>query len=38
MTNRLMDLTAGAAALAFVWLAVTRLAFVLGPDACWTTC
>lgn len=38
MTNRLIDLSAGAAALALLWLAVTRLAFVLGLDACWTSC
>ena len=38
MTNRLIDLTATAALLGLAWLAVTRLAFVLGPDACWGTC
>ena len=38
MTNRLVDLTAAASLIAFAWLVITRLAFVLGPDSCWTTC
>ncbi len=38
MTNRIIDVTAAAALLGFVWLAVTRLAVVFGPDACWGTC
>lgn len=38
MTDRLLDLTAAAILLTVVWVAVTRLAFVLGPHSCWTTC
>lgn len=38
MTNRLIDLTATAALAGLAWLAITRLAFIIGPDSCWTTC
>jgi len=38
MTNRLIDLTATAALAGLVWLAITRLAFIMSADACWGTC
>ena len=38
MTSKLIDLTAAAGLIAFAWLLITRVEFVLSPASCWTTC
>ena len=38
MNERLLDLTALAGLIALAWLIANRIAFVIGPDACWATC
>jgi len=38
MIDRLIDVAAVGMILALVWLTVTRLPYVLGPEACWTSC
>ena len=36
--SRLVDAVALVALVAVVALLTTRIGFVFGPDACWTTC
>lgn len=38
MTGRLIDTIALLALLAFIWLAATRLGFIISPNSCWTSC
>ena len=38
MAGRLTDTLALLALLAFIWLAATRLDFIMSPDSCWTSC
>jgi len=38
MAGKLTDTLALLGLLAFIWLAASRLDFIISPDSCWTSC